>query len=690
MQFLHVRRSLCKIKEETIRGQVQHKRQLCSIKYQSLQTIRGKLNENFHKLSLSILPNEHQQTAQDLLKIQFSQQAKTDLQLSTIAVCKKLGLNSEDLAKRIASLAKDDEYIENVHFSAPGFVNMQLSMKGMKKQTKELLEYGQRLNADVPPSLIQYPFRIPVMNPKNVLVDYSSPNICKELHVGHLRSTNLGDCIVRVLEFAGHKVHRVSHVGDFGSPIAYALTAMLQENYQISDKMLSPSELTRFYLKGLELKKQNAEMDVEKNLIILQRFCADEEKFLKEASEEERKLANYYLKIRSSSLQHYELVYELLNSPGIQAFGESFYSPFLSDIVDELKQKNLAELSKGALIVKTKSETVVVQKSNGTHLYSTTDLAAIKYRLQKLKMDWIIYITDASQKNHFENIFQIAEKAGWLLRGDSKKNKHNVNSIAALHRVDHLSFGIVKDAKTQQKLSSREGRPYPLLHMIFSAIEYCKQGRHRDLGESGPEIVEIAPEILEEKERMFFEEQGKGENQYQTEFVTGETEIDQNESSKRLAVSAIRYFDLHHPRDYIYSLAEMMNMKGNTAVYILYAFTRIQQLQKKAQRKELEVNELVEWLSKPELLASYEPAERDLMYQISMFVDDFDYMLKDLNPHALCDYLFILSRKFHLFYESCPVIGHPQQEQRLVLCSLASLIFRTGFQLLGFKPVYRL
>ncbi|MGB5715458.1 MAG: arginine--tRNA ligase, partial [Waterburya sp.] len=467
-----------------------------------------------------------------------------------------------------------------------------------------------------------------------VVVDFSSPNIAKEMHVGHLRSTIIGDAISRVLEFRGYDVLRLNHVGDWGTQFGM-LIAYLREVYPealTTAHALDIGDLVSLYKKAKvrfdedEEFKQTARQEV----VNLQDGAADSRHAWRLLCEQSRK--------------EFQVIYDLLDID-IEERGESFYNPFLTDIVSQLDQTGLLEESEGAKCVFLDGFTnkdgdplpLIVQKTDGGFNYATTDLAALKYRVKQDGAARIIYVTDSGQGNHFAGVFQVARKAGIL--------PDNV-------KVVHVPFGLVlgKDGK---RIKTRSGSTVKLKDLLDEAIAHARN----DLETR-----------LKEEERT-------------------ETPQFIHHVSQVVGLSAVKYADLSQNRtsDYKFDLDKMLDLKGNTAPYLLYAYVRPQGVSRKG-------NIDFSQLDTDTSIELEEDAELALAKHILQLEEVIKEVESTLLPNRICLYLFELSQKFNQFYEQCDILDadQPQRTSRLILSDLTARTIKLGLSLLGIQVLERM
>jgi arginyl-tRNA synthetase len=538
-----------------------------------------------------------------------------------LPLAKKLGQQPRAIAQQIVDRLKVNELCEAPEIAGPGFINLTIKPTYLETQLK-VIESDPRLGIET------------VKHPQNVVVDFSSPNIAKEMHVGHLRSTIIGDCIARILEFEGHQVLRLNHVGDWGTQFGM-LIAYLREAYPdalTTADALDIGDLVSFYKKAKirfdedEEFKENARQEVVK----LQAGAEDS-------------LAAWNL-LCQQSRREFEVIYDLLNIQ-LTERGESFYNPLLPLVVEDLDKAGLLQESEGAKCVFLEGFTnkdgaplpLIVQKTDGGYNYATTDLAALRYRIQKDGAARIIYVTDAGQANHFAGVFQVAKRANWL-----------PNSL----EINHVPFGLVLGADGK-KLKTRSGETVKLKDLLDEAIARSRQDLETRLVEDGRE----------------------------------ETEGFKANVAQVIGLSAVKYADLSQNRtsNYIFDYDKMLALKGNTAPYMLYAYVRVQGISRKGNIdfENLGVNTQVLLKEEAELILAKH------ILQLSEVLKEVE---QDLLPNRICDYLYELSKKFNQFYEQCPVLTAEEsiKTSRLILSDLTARTLKLGLSLLGISVLDRM
>jgi arginyl-tRNA synthetase len=539
----------------------------------------------------------------------------------SLSLSKQLGQPPRVIAEKIVQHLDVTGICQTPSIAGAGFINLTLEPAYLEALLSDI-QIDQHLGVQ------------PAKTPQREIVDFSAPNIAKEMHVGHLRSTIIGDCIARILKLRGHEVLRLNHVGDWGTQFGM-LIAYLREKY--------PAALTTS--NALDLG----------NLVMLyrqakQRFDTDEE-FQETARKEVVKLQageedtrRAWQLLCEQSRREFQVIYDLLDVK-LTERGESFYNPFLPSVVEDLDQLGLLVEDAGAKCVFLEGFTnksgeplpLIVQKSDGGYNYATTDLAAIRYRIQQDEAKRIIYVTDAGQANHFAQVFQVAKRAGWL-----------TDDV----EIVHVPFGLVQ-GEDGKKLKTRSGETVRLRDLLDEAIA---------------------------RARVDLESRLKEENRSETEeFISNVSQV--------IGISAVKYADLSQNRtsNYIFSYEKMLNLKGNTAPYMLYAYVRIQGISRKG---EIDFEKL---RSDIKILLN-EEAELVLSKHLLQLSEVVSSVEEDLLPNRLCQYLYELSQKFNQFYDQCKVLQaeEPVRSSRLVLCDITAKTLKLGLSLLGIQVLERM
>jgi arginyl-tRNA synthetase len=525
----------------------------------------------------------------------------------------RLGRPPREIANAIVAHL-DATAIERAEVAGPGFINLFLRSSFLSTEIRSVAT-DTRLGLT------------PARQPEIVVVDYSGPNLAKEMHVGHLRSTIIGDSLVRVLEALGHRVIRQNHLGDWGTPFGMLIEELRESGHDaVGSSMASLSDFYRAARKHFDDDPVFAER-ARQRVVLLQ-------------GGDPATLA-LWKELVDATLGHAAILYRKLGVTlrGADVAGESFYNPMLKDVIAELDRKGLIERSDGALCVFPPGFTgrdgarvpLIVEKQDGGHGYATTDLAAIRYRIQTLGARRILVVVGAPQAQHFAMIFATAKLAGWL---------------APPVRAEHVAFGSVLGADGKM-FKTRAGEAVRLEELLDEAVDRARAV-----------VIEKAPELPEEeRERV----------------------------ARAVGIGAVKYADLSSDRlkDYVFDYARMLAFDGNTAPYLQYAHARIRSILRRSGTTAPE----------PQAIEIHERAERDLALAILRFPTVVDAVSTALEPHQLCTYLFELATAFSTFYEKCPVLKAPsdaERASRLALADTTARVLAKGLELLGIEAPDRM
>ena len=555
--------------------------------------------------------------------VKLSQNPKFgDYQINGVmGLAKTLGMNPRQLADKVVTQCDLSDICEEPEIAGPGFINLRLRTEWMIDQLSAAACDSERAGVDINSDMV------------TTVVDFSSPNLAKEMHVGHLRSTIIGDVIAKVLEFVSGdsaKVIRQNHVGDWGTPFGM-LVSYIQttdpETYK-NPQNLNVSDLEQFYKKAKQL------------------FDTVED-FKKLAYENTVKLHEkdpatlaVWQAVLDESRRYCSVIYDRLKITLARddERGESFYSDELPGVIADLAAKGMTEESDGAQCVfmdgyKTadgEPMPLIVQKSDGAYLYATTDLAAIRYRLGNLGAGRVIYVVGAPQKLHFQMVFECAEKAGWV--GDAK--------------LEHVPFGSVL-GDDNKMFKTRSGESVKLASLL-------------------DEAETRAMKVVEQKNPDLSE--------------TEKTEI-----ARAVGIGAVKYSDLSNNliSDYVFNWDKMLAMEGNTAPYMQYAYARVRSIFRKG---EIDTAELIK---QTDQLDIYDPTEIALAKVLVRYAETISAVARELRPHLLTGYLYDLAGAFSTFYNACPVLKEeePVRTCRLLLCHLTAQTLKHGLDLLGIETI---
>lgn len=531
-----------------------------------------------------------------------------------MVLAKQANMKPRDLAEKIVAVLPTNAQINKVEIAGPGFLNFFQNTDALAKRLEKAL-------AD--PCLMV----TKATAPQRVVIDLSSPNLAKEMHVGHLRSTIIGDAVARVAEFLGDTVIRQNHVGDWGTQFGMLL-AYMQENPSAAESELA--NLENFY----RIAKKCFDLSPE--------FADKAREMVVKLQAGDKECLSLWQKFNTISLNHCQKVYDLLDVKLTNADvkGESSYNEDLPVIIQQLKAKHMLVTSDGAQCIfldgfKNKEGEplgMIVQKADGGYLYATTDLAAVRYRDQVLKADRCLYFADQRQALHFDMLFAAARQAGFA-RPELE--------------LEFMGFGTM-NGEDGKPFKTRNGGVVKLIDLLTEAI----QKAYKLAKELNPDL----------------------------------TEQECQQIAHSIGIGAVKYADLskHRSSDYTFSFANMLSLVGNTAPYLLYAYTRTAGVLRSAGK---DLNQLTGSIV---LQAEQEQA---LAAHLMLLSETLNAVVEKGLPHLLCSYLYELAKLFSSFYEECPIIkasSEQQQQSRLRLTALTGRTLKQGLELLGLIPLERM
>jgi arginyl-tRNA synthetase len=535
---------------------------------------------------------------------------------AAMTAAKALGRNPFELAEQLAAALDVDDICEPPEVMRPGFVNVRLRRDWL----------AARVSAEVGDDRLGLS---PVDQPELMVVDYSAPNVAKEMHVGHLRSTIIGDCLANVLEHVGHRLDRVNHVGDWGAQFGMLLVHL--EELRAGGQTLDLTDVEAFYRAANARDKEDAE------------FHERARRRVVELQAGEPSARATWAELVELTRVNNQSVYDLLAVTGLEERGESFYQPMLDDVVQELQQKGLLVEDQGARVVFVDGFTnkegdplpLIVQNQHGGYGYATTDLAALRHRVRDLGARRVIYVVDAGQSQHLAMVFAVARSAGWV--------PDDVE-------VTHVPFGLVlgEDGK---RLRTRSGDNVRLRELLQEAVDRARAF-----------VVERAEE-------------------------RGDTvPADLEEVARTIGIGAVKYADLSQNRqsNYVFSFDKMLTLKGNTAPYLQYAYARMRSILREAGWADQPP-------SSPAVLLDHD-AEAELAKRLVATGDVLVRLGDEYAPNHLCAHLYDVSQAFNQFYEHCRVLQaeEPVRTSRLALCDVTARTLRTGLALLGIGVLERI
>ena len=533
-----------------------------------------------------------------------------------MAAAKKLGLNPREFAQKVLDHADLSDIAEKTEIAGPGFINIFLNPTWLANNVSAALK-DQNLG-------------VSANEKQTIVIDYSSPNVAKEMHVGHLRSTIIGDAVVRTLEFLGHNVIRANHVGDWGTQFGMLIAYLEKmENEHASEMELQ--DLEAFYR---EAKKHYDEDEA---------FAEKARNYVVKLQGGDEYCRTMWKKLVDITMQQNQRNYDRLNVTLTEkdVMGESLYNPMLPAIVEDLKKQGLAVEDEGALVVyldefknkEGEAMGVIVQKKDGGFLYTTTDIAAAKYRYETLNADRALVFSDTRQSQHMQQAWLITRKAGYVPDSFS---------------LEHKNFGM---------MLGKDGKPFK-----------TRTGGTVKLADLLDEAIERATVLINEKN-------------------TNLSDDEKTAVIEAVGIGSVKYADLSKNRttDYVFDWDNMLSFEGNTAPYMQYAYTRIRSIFNKA-----DVNPTT--LAEAKIQLSDEK-ERALAIKLLQFEEAVQTVGKEGTPHVLCAYLYELAGVFSSFYEHCPILNAEDENIKLSRLKLAYLTEKTlkqGLELLGIKTIEKM
>ncbi|UCJ18076.1 arginine--tRNA ligase [Pseudomonas sp. MM211] len=537
-------------------------------------------------------------------------------------LAKPAAMKPRDLAQKLIDALPADPQVSKVEIAGPGFLNFFQNSDSLAERLEAALaddHLGVRKAGAA----------------ERVVVDLSSPNLAKEMHVGHLRSTIIGDAVARVLEFLGDDVIRQNHVGDWGTQFGMLL-AFMEENPAAAESELA--DLEGFYRAAKKRFDESTEFAERARALVVQLQAGEPE------------CMRLWHRFNSISLSHCQKAYDRLNVKLTPAdvMGESAYNAELPGVIEALREKGLLTEDNGAQCVflddyknaEGNPLPVIVQKAGGGYLYSTTDLAAMRYRSQQLKADRALYFVDQRQALHFQMAFEVARRAGFVHEG---------------MQLEHMGFGTMNGA---------DGRPF----------------KTRDGG-----TVKLI-DLLDEAETRAYELVKERNDQRPAKGETPFDEAELREIGRVVGIASVKYADLskHRTSDYSFNFELMLSFEGNTAPYLLYAYTRVASIFRKLGKGFDELDGRIELQA---------PQEIELAGKLAQFGEVLSSVADKGTPHLLCTYLYDVAGLFSSFYEHCPVLSAEDEttrQSRLRLAALTGRTLKQGLQLLGLETLERM
>ncbi len=557
-------------------------------------------------------PADREPQVRQSAKVQFGDYQANGM----MAVAKKLGMAPRQLAEQVLTHLDLSGIASKVEIAGPGFINIFLEPAFLAEQVQQALA-SDRLGVSQPTR-------------QTIVVDYSAPNVAKEMHVGHLRSTIIGDAAVRTLEFLGHHVIRANHVGDWGTQFGM-LIAWLEKQQQENAGDMALADLEGFY------------RDAKKHYDEDEAFAERARNYVVKLQSGDTYFREMWRKLVDITMTQNQITYDRLNVTLTRddVMGESLYNPMLPGIVADLKAKGLAVESEGATVVfldefKNKEGDpmgVIIQKKDGGYLYTTTDIACAKYRYETLHADRVLYYIDSRQHQHLMQAWTIVRKAGYV-----------PDSVPLEHHMFGMMLG--KDGKP---FKTRAGGTVKLADLLDEALERAR----RLVAEKNPDMP------ADELEKL----------------------------ANAVGIGAVKYADLSKNRttDYIFDWDNMLAFEGNTAPYMQYAYTRVLSVFRKANIDEQAL------ASAPVIIS--EDREAQLAARLLQFEETLTVVAREGTPHVMCAYLYDVAGLFSGFYEHCPILSAENdavRNSRLKLAQLTAKTLKLGLDTLGIETVERM
>ncbi len=528
-----------------------------------------------------------------------------------IEIIKKEKINKIYIFKKIKKKLKEKKIFKKIKIIYPGFINIFIDKR---KISKIIDEYSKIKKFGIKEKK------------KNIVIDYSSPNVAKEMHIGHLRSTILGDSIGNILEFLGHNVIRINHIGDWGTQFGMIIAWI--KKYKIKQKINNINTIENIYKKA------------QKKFLINKKFADLSRKYVVKLQKKKKNIIKLWKKIVKLTIKENKKIYKKLNIKlkNKNIIGESFYQKFLPSITKDLIKKKIAYTKKKTVLINTKNKnkknTIIIKKKDGGYLYSTTEIASIKYRYKKFKTNKIIYLIDSRQKLYLQQIFLIVKKAKYV-----PKNT----------KLIHYDFGTILNS-IGKPFKTREGKNIKLKKIIQKTI-------------------------IKTKKLISF----KKKNTYNKKRI--------NKISHQIAISSIKYYDLSKNRikNYIFNIKKMLSLKDNTGPYMQYAYTRIVSILKK---NNTNINKSIKIYK----LKIFNKIEFNICKEITNLEEIIKLSSKG-NPHIICHYLYKITSLFSKFYETNKIKNIKDikiKNSKLKLISIIAKIIKICLSLLGIKVLNKM
>jgi arginyl-tRNA synthetase len=546
-----------------------------------------------------------------------------------MALAKVLGRKPRDIAEEIVRGLPPGDWLAPPEIAGPGFINLRLRPEWLTQQLP-VIARDERLGVTK------------ASPPRTFVVDFSSPNVAKPMHVGHLRSTIIGDSLARLFRLLGHHVITDNHLGDWGTQFGILLYGYKHFRNDEALKADPVREMVRLYVHVRGLMR-SPEDDAPENLTDPVAEAVRQETAKLHAGDPEN--VRLWQMFMPWCLEEIDRIYRRLDVHFDHTHGESFYNPMLPDVVRSLLERGIAQESEGAVVIflRENEPPALIRKKDGAFTYTTSDLATIRYRVETWHPDAMLYVVDFRQALHFKNLFEAARRWGYVKV-----------------ELEHISFGSVLGGD-RRPIKTREGGAIELGELLDEAAAQGQKVYEQTRSERGARGEDVPDLSAEERERI----------------------------AEVVGLGAVKYADLSQNRtsDYVFNWDKMLAMDGNTATYMQYAYARVRSIFRKSGEKE------ERFRSDPPEVLLHTPAERALGLQLLRLNESLEAAAMEYKPNLITAYLWDLAKTYSNFYDSCPVLkaeSAATRQSRLLLCDLTARVIQKGLELLGIQTIERM
>jgi arginyl-tRNA synthetase len=546
-----------------------------------------------------------------------------------MALAKQLGRKPRDLAQEIMQRLPRGDWLLDPEIAGPGFINLRFRPQWLAQELQKTAR-DDRLGV------------APIQAPRTFVLDFSSPNVAKPMHVGHLRSTIIGDSLARSLRFLGHRVITDNHLGDWGTQFGMLLYGYKHFRDEEALKKDPVREMVRLYIHVRQLMDVKDDDATETSANPIADAVRQETAKLHAGDPENVRLWHMFMPWCREEIDR---IYRRLGVRFDYTHGESFYNPMLPEVVRSLLQKGIAQESEGAVVIflEENEPPALIRKKDGAFTYTTSDLATIRYRVDTWKPDAMLYVVDFRQALHFKNLFAAARRWGY-----------------GKVELEHISFGSVLGGD-RRPIKTREGGAVELAELLDEAVQRGREVYEQTPAERLARGEEVPDLSVQERERI----------------------------AEVVGLGAVKYADLSQNRtsDYVFSWEKMLAMDGNTATYMQYAYARVRNIFRKGGEQE------ERYRSDPPPMMLESPAERGLALQLLRLHESLEAAADEYKPNLITSYLWDLAKSYSVFYESCPVLKAETpalRQSRLLLCDLTARTIHKGLDLLGIQTIERM